>query len=118
MSMLTSKEVARGTLAGQETYNGATLNHYVINGDAFLAAAKKSGDQKLKAFGDALWDAGDADLYVDAKDLYPVAFRNNFSGTFDPLKFEGNFDVSIQLTGVNTNPVITLPAACKNPITR
>jgi hypothetical protein len=117
MSMLTGKEVARGNLAGQETYNGAVLNHYVLNGDAFLAAAKKSSDPKLKAFGDALWDAGDADLYVDAKDLYPVAFRNNFSGTYDPLKFEGNFDVSIQLTGVNTNPTITLPASCKNPIT-
>ncbi len=117
MSMLTGKEVARGTLAGQETYNGAVLNHYVLNGDAFLAAAKKSSDPKLKAFGDALWDAGDADLYVDAKDLYPVAFRNNFSGTYDPLKFEGNFEVSIQLTGVNTNPTITLPASCKNPIT-
>ena len=117
MAMLTNKEVARGNLVGQETYNGAVLNHFVLNGDAFLAAAKKSSDPELKAFGDALWDAGDADLYVDSKELYPVAFQNDFSGTFVPLGFEGNFDVSVQLTGVNTNPAITLPASCKNPIT-
>ncbi len=117
MSMLTNREVARGKLVGQESYNGAILDHYVLNGDAFLAAAKKSRDPKLKSFGDALWDAGDADLYVDAEGRYPVAFQNEFSGSYDPLKFEGNFDVSIQLTGVNTNPAITLPAACNNPIT-
>lgn len=117
MSMLTNRDVARGKLIGQETYNSQALNHYLLNGDAFLAAAKKSSDPKLKAFGDALWDAGDADLYVDSKELYPVAFHNNFSGTFAPLGFEGNFDVSVQLTGVNTNPAITLPASCKNPIT-
>jgi len=117
MSMLTRKEVAKGKLTGQEEYNGATLNRYILNGDAFLAASKKSGDPALKSFGDALWDAGDADLWVDAGSRYPVAYRNSFSGEFEPLKFEGNFDVSVQLTGVNTNPAITLPASCKNPIT-
>ena len=58
MSMLTNRDVARGKLIGQETYNSQALNHYVLNGDAFLAAAKKSSDPKLKAFGDALWDEG------------------------------------------------------------
>ncbi len=117
MSMLTRKEVAKGKLAGQEEYNGATLNRYTLNGDAFLAAAKASSDPGLKSFGDALWDAGDADLWVDSESRYPVAYRNSFSGSFEPLKFEGDFDLSVQLTGVNTNPSITLPASCKNPIT-
>jgi hypothetical protein len=72
--MLTSNDVARGRLVGQETYHGVPVKHYVIDGDAFLAAARKSRDPRLKAFGQALRSADDADLYVDAKSGYPVAF--------------------------------------------
>jgi hypothetical protein len=117
MTMLTSSDVARGKLVGEETLNGMAVKHYVLNGDAFLAAAKKSSNPKLKAFGEALWSAEDADLYVDAKGGYPVAFNGRFSGAYDPLKFEGDFDVQVQLTGVNTNPPVNLPAACNKPIT-
>jgi len=117
LSMLTSSDVARGKLVGEETLNGATVKHYVINGDAFLAAAKKSTNPKLKAFGEALWSAGDADLYVDAKGGYPVAFHGSYSGAYEPLKFEGDFDVQVQLTGVNTNSPVNLPASCNKPIT-
>jgi hypothetical protein len=117
LSMLTSSDVARGKLVGEETLNGAAVKHYIINGDAFLAAAKKSTDPKLKAFGEALWSAGDADLYVDAKGGYPVAFHGSYSGAYEPLKFEGDFDVQVQLTGVNTNTPVNLPASCNKPIT-
>src|SRR4030067_707584 len=74
LSMLTSGDVARGKLVGQEPLNGVPVKHYLINGDAFLAAAQKSSDPKLRAFGEALWSAGDADLYGAAKGGYPVAF--------------------------------------------
>jgi hypothetical protein len=117
LSMVTSSEVARGKLAGQMTLNGTAVKHYVINGDAFLAAAQKSSDPKLKAFGDALWNAKDADLYVDAAGNYPLAFSGSYSGTYEPLKFEGDFDVQIELTGVNKNTPINLPASCNKPIT-
>jgi hypothetical protein len=117
MTMLTSNDVARGKLVGEETLNGMAVKHYVLNGDTFLAAAKKSSNPKLKAFGEALWSAEDADLYVDAKGGYPVAFNGRFSGMYEPLKFEGDFDVQVQLTGVNTNPPVNLPAACNKPIT-
>jgi hypothetical protein len=118
LSMLTNKDVARGKYVGEAKLNGAAVKHYVINGDAFLAASKKSTDPKLKAFGDALWSAGDADLYVDAKGGYPVAFSGSFSGAYEPLKFEGDFDVQIELTGVNTNTPVSLPSSCNNPISR
>ncbi|MGE5602321.1 MAG: hypothetical protein ACM30E_04690, partial [Nitrososphaerales archaeon] len=75
MTMLTSGDVARGKLVGEETLNGVPVKHYVINGDAFLAAAQKSSDQKLKDFADSLWSAEDADVFLDAKTGYPVAFR-------------------------------------------
>lgn len=117
LSMLTSSDVARGKLAGDETLNGVPVKHYVINGDAFLAAAQKSSNPKLRAFGEALWSAEDADLYVDAKGGYPVAFRGSYSGEYEPLKFEGDFTVQTQLTGANTNSPVNLPAACNNPIT-
>ena len=117
LGMLTSSDVARGKLVGQETLNGAPVNHYVINGDAFLAAAQKSRDPKLRAFGESLWSAEDIDLYVDAEGGYPVALRGSFSGEYEPLKFEGDFDIAIQLTDVNTNTPVALPAACNKPIT-
>ena len=118
LQMLTNSDVARGTLSGEEVLNGQIVNHYVIDGEAFLAAAQASSDPKLKAFGEALWSAGDADLYLDSKTGYPVAFRNSYSGTYEPLKFEGDFDVQIELTGVNNNTPVKLPAACNNPISR
>jgi hypothetical protein len=116
MSMLTSSDVARGKLVGEETRNGVPVKHYVINGEAFLAAAQKSSDPKLRAFGESLWSAEDADLYVDAKGGYPVAFHGSYGGAYEPLKFQGNFDVQIELTGVNTNTPLVLPASCNKPI--
>ena len=116
MSMLTSSDVARGKLVGVEMRNGVPVKHYVINGEAFLAAAQKSSDPNLRAFGESLWSAEDADLYVDAKGGYPVAFHGSYGGTYDPLKFQGNFDVQIELTGVNTNTPVVLPASCNKPI--
>jgi hypothetical protein len=118
LSMLTSSDVARGKLVGEETRNGVAVKHYLIDGDALLAAAQKSSDPKLRQFGEALWSAEDADLYVDAKGGYPVAFSGSFSGAYEPLKFEGDFDVEIELTGVNTNTPVTLPASCNKPISR
>ncbi len=118
LGMLTSSDVARGTLAGQETRNGVAVKHYVLNGEAFLAAAQGSSDPKLRKFGEALWSAEDADLYVDAKGGYPVAFSGSYGGAYEPLQFEGDFDVQIELTGVNTNSPVALPASCNNPISR
>jgi hypothetical protein len=118
LGMLTSSDVARGKLVGEETLNGVKVKHYVINGEAFLAAAQKSSNPKLKEFAGSLWSAKDADLYVDAKGGYPVAFSGSYSGTYEPLGFEGDFDVQIALTGVNTNTPVNLPASCNNPISR
>lgn len=118
LSMLTSSDVARGELVGEETLNGAPVRHYVIDGDTFLVSAQNSADPKLRAFGEALWSAEDADLYVDAAGGHPVAFRGSYSGAFEPLKFEGDFDVDIDLTGVNTNTRVDLPSSCNKPISR
>ena len=116
LGMLTGSEVARGKYIGDATLNGVPVKHYVINGDAFLEAAKKSRDPKLKAFANGLWSAEDADLYVDAKGGYPVAFSGSYSGAYEPLKFEGDFNVQIQLTGINSNIAVKLPSSCNNPI--
>lgn len=116
LGMFTNSDVARGKLVDQMTISGVPVNHYVVNGETFLAAAQKSQDEKLKAFGDALWKAGDADLYVDTKGGYPLAFRGSYSGSYDPLQFEGDFDVQIELTGINQETSIKLPAVCNKPI--
>jgi hypothetical protein len=118
LSMLTGSDVARGELVGEETLNGMAVRHYVLDGDAFLTAAQRSSDPNLRTFGKALWSAEDADLYVDAENGYPVAFSGSFSGAYEPLKFQGDFDVQVQLTGVNTNTPVVLPAACNRPISR
>lgn len=116
LSMLTGSDVARGVQVGEGTLNGVAVNHYVLDGEAFLAAAQKSRDPKLRAFGKALWSAEDADLYVDAREGYPLAFSGSYSGEYEPLKFEGDFNLQVQLTGINTNTPVNLPAACNNPI--
>ena len=118
LSMLTGSDVARGRLVGEETLNGATVKHYVLDGDAFLAAAQNSSDPQLRAFGEALWSAEDADLFIDTESGYPVAFSGSYSGEYEPLKFEGNFAVQIEVTDVNTNTPVNLPASCNNPISR
>ena len=76
----------------------------MIDGDSFLAAAQKSSNSKLRAFSKSLWDAEDADLYIDSQRGYPVWFSGSYSGTYEPLEFEGDFDIQIELTGINTNP--------------
>jgi hypothetical protein len=116
LGMFTNSDVARGKLVDKMTVNNVPVNHYAINGEAFLSAAQKSQDEKLKAFGDALWKAKDADLYVDAKGGYPLAFSGSYSGSYAPLKFEGDFDVQIELTGINQETSVKLPASCNKPI--
>jgi hypothetical protein len=115
-TMLTSSDVARGTLVGEETRNGRRVKHYVIDGDAFLAAAQKSTDKQLRKFADALWSADDADLFVDVETGLPVAFSGAYSGSYEPLKLQGDFGIDLELTGINTNPTVKLPAACNKPI--
>lgn len=118
MTMLTSSEVARGKFVGDETLNGRAVKHYVMDGDEFLKAAQTSKNENLRKFGEALWSAEDADLYVDAQGGYPVSFRGSYSGTFEAIGFEGDFDVQIDLTGVNQNTAINLPSSCNNPISQ
>jgi|GEM_PF-1674285 len=118
MTMLTGSDVARGKLVGSETLNGTAAKHYVIDGSTFLKAAQQSADPNVRTFGKSLRSAQDADLYVDAAGGYPVAFRGSYSGAFDPLKFDGDFSVQIDLTDVNANTPVSLPKACNNPISR
>jgi hypothetical protein len=47
-----------------------------------------------------------------------VAFSGRYSGSYAPLKFEGDFGVQLQVTGVNTDPVVTLPPSCNKPISQ
>lgn len=116
LGMFTNSDVARGRLVDKMTVNGVPVNHYVIDGEAFLVAAQNSQDEKLKTFGDALWDARDADLYVDSKGGYPLAFSGSYSGSYEPLKFQGDFDVQIELTGINQETSVKLSSVCNKPI--
>lgn len=116
MTILTSSDVARGTYVGDETLNGMAVKHYVINGDAFLAAAQSSADPTVNKFAQSLTSATDADLYVAVDTGYPVAYRGGFGGTFEPLQFDGNLTVAIDVTGINDNTPVTLPGACDHPV--
>ncbi len=116
MAILTGSDVARGTLVGEETLNGMPVRHYSINGEEFLAAAQGSSDPNVSLFAQSLRSATDADLYVATDGGYPVAYRGGFSGTFEPLKFEGDLTVQIDLTGVNGEAEISLPGSCDRAI--
>ena len=113
MALLTSSDVARGTLLGREDVDGVAADHYVIEGPAFLAAAQASTDPTVQAFGQSLRTANDADLYVDAEGGYPLRYMGGFSGAYAPLELDGDFSVQVDLTGVNTDTPVTLPGSCK-----
>jgi hypothetical protein len=116
LSTLTSSDVARGTFAGDETLDGTPVAHYVIDGEAFVAAAQGSADPQVSSFAQSLLSATDADVYVAADGGYPVAYRGGFGGTFEPLEFDGDLTVQIDVTGVNGNTDVLLPSSCDNPI--
>jgi len=116
MDTLTGSDVARGTLVGDESLNGVPVKHYVLDGAAFLAAAQASSEPNVSGFAQALTGATNADLYVSADGGYPVSYRGGFSGAFDPLQFQGDLTVQIDLTGINQDTPVVLPKACDNPI--
>jgi hypothetical protein len=116
MTILTSSDVARGTLVGQESLDGVAVDHWVIDGDAFLEAARSSADPTVSRFAGVLTDAADADLYVSSEGGYPVAYRGGFSGPFEPLGFEGDLQVRIDLTGTDVEASVELPGSCDHPI--
>lgn len=116
LSTLTSSDVARGTFVGEETLDGMPVKQYVIDGDSFIAAAQASSDPNVSLFAQSLLTATDADLYVAADGGYPVAYRGGFGGTFEPLEFDGDLTVEVEVTGINSDPQVILPKACDNPI--
>lgn len=118
MTILTSDGVARGTFLADETLDGMSVKHYRMDGAAFLAAAQATTDPTVNGFAKSLRSASDGDLYLAEDGGYPVAYRGGFSGAFDPLAFDGDLTVAIDLTGINTNTPVTLPSACDHPISQ
>jgi hypothetical protein len=116
MTTLTSSDQPIGRFVGEETLDGEAVRHYVIDGQAFLAAAASSTDPTVHKFASSLTSAADADLFVAADTGYPVKYAGAFSGRYEPLDLAGDFSVNIDVTGIDTNPVITLPGACELPI--
>ena len=116
LSTLTSSDVARGTFVGDETLDGMPVKRYVINGDSFVAAAQESSDANVRLFAQSLRTATDADLYVAADGGYPVAYRGGFGGTFEPLEFDGDLTLEVEVNGINSDTPVTLPEACDKPI--
>ncbi len=116
LSTLTSSDVARGTFVGDETLDGMPVKQYVIDGDSFMAAAQQSSDPNVSLFAQSLRTATDADLYVSADGGYPVAYRGGFGGTFEPLEFDGDLTLEVEVNGINSDTPVTLPEACDKPI--
>jgi hypothetical protein len=116
MEALTGSDVARGTLVADEVLDGIPVKHYRIDGDESLAAAQASSDPNVSLFARSLVGATDADLYVSAEGGYPMAYRGGFRGTFEPLGFEGDLSVRIDLTGLDGESDLTLPGSCDRPI--
>lgn len=116
METLTGSDVARGTLVGEEMLGDLPVRHYVIDGDEFLAAARASSDPNVQLFAQSLVSASDADLYVSAEGGHPVAYRGAFDGVFEPLAFEGDLSVAIDLTSIDEADDVSLPGSCDRAI--
>ena len=116
MTILTDSDVANGSLVGTESLDGVAVDHYVIDGPTFLAAAQASSDPAVQAFGQTLRGASDADIYIDTATGYPVRFEGAFSGAYEPVGLDGDFSVRLDVTKVGTDNTVTLPKACATPI--
>ena len=116
MTILTDSDVASGSLVGADSLDGVAVDHYIIDGPTFLAAAQASSDPTVQAFGQALRGAGDADIYIDTDTGYPVRYEGAFSGAYEPVGLDGDFSVRIDLTSVGTDSIVSLPKACATPI--
>lgn len=116
MTILTDSDVARGSLVGRESLEGAPVDHYIVDGTTFLAAAQASSEPAVQAFGQSLRAASDADIYIDTESGYPVRYEGAFSGAYEPVGLDGDFSVAIDLTKVGTDATVTLPKACAVPI--
>jgi hypothetical protein len=118
MTILTSNGVARGTFVADETLNGMPVKHYRMNGAAFLAAAQATSDPTVNEFARSLRSVEDGDLYLAADGGYPVAYRGGLTGAFEPLAFDGDISVAIDLTGINADTEVVVPSACDHPISQ
>ncbi len=116
LALLTDPEVARGKFVSEGEINGVKARRYVIDGDAFLATAQKSENEKLRAFAENLWTADDIYVWVDSKTGYPVALKGSFTGAFEPLGFEGDIAIDLALTNPNARTDVRLPNSCNRPI--
>jgi hypothetical protein len=117
MAILTDSDVANGSLVGTESLDGTSVDHYVIDGPTFLAAARASSHPAVQTFGQALRHAGDADVYIDTETGYPQRYRGTFSGNH-PIGLDGDFSVRLDLTNVGTDRTVILPEVCAKPISR
>lgn len=116
LALLTDPEVARGTFVSEGEINGVKAKRYVIDGDAFLATAQNSENEKLQAFAENLWTADDIYVWVDSKTGSPVALKGSFTGAFEPLGFEGDIAIDLALTNPNAKTQVKLPNSCNRPI--
>ncbi len=91
MTILTDSDVANGSLVGAESLDGVAVDHYVVDGPTFLAAAQASNDPAVQAFGQALAGASDSDIYIDTETGYPVRYQGAFSGAYEPVGLDGDF---------------------------
>ena len=116
LAILTDSDVANGSLVGAEELDGVAVDHYIIDGDTFLAAAQASSDPTVGAFGQSLRGASDSDIYIDTETGYPVRYEGAFSGEYEPVGLDGDFSVRIDLTRIGTDGTVALPNACATPI--
>ncbi len=117
MAILTDSDVAKGSFVGAESLDCTPVDHYVIAGTTFLAAARASTHPAVQTFGEALRSATDADIYIDTETGYPVRYEGAFSGEH-PMGLDGDFSVRIDLTKVGTDKTVILPKVCDKPISR
>ena len=118
LSMLTNSDVARGEFVGNETLNGRP-GQALCSGWRGLSwprprRATMSNSSPLPT----RCGRRKTPIFRGREGGLPVAFRGSFSGEYEPLGFEGDFDVNIELTDINTNSPVSLPKACNKPISQ
>lgn len=110
LSQLTGSNKIYGTLVGNETVNGIPTKRYKLDVKTINALAKQRGATAQLKSGD-VWIATQGDYIV----RLVVDGTGNLAANTG-VDFNGNVNLTMNVSDVNRIPAIQLPSQCNNPM--
>lgn len=110
LSQLTGNNKVYGTLVGNETVNSIATKRYKLDTATINSLARKNGaNVQLKS----------GDVWIATQGDYIVRLISDGTGNLPAntgVEFNGNANITLNVSDVNKVPDIQLPGQCNNPV--